>query len=102
MAMTFINRYNRILAGLNPDEEGDPEAIRSLIHPEDRERVLNEFAKAVADNKPYETVFRFVHQDGTVRKVLSRRIPIWDQDGHIVMYQGFNRSEERRVGKECR
>jgi PAS domain S-box-containing protein len=90
MAMTFINRYNRILAGLNPDEEGDPEAIRSLIHPEDRERVLNEFAKAVADNKPYETVFRFVHQDGTVRKVLSRRIPIWDQDGHIVMYQGFN------------
>jgi PAS domain S-box-containing protein len=90
MAMTFINRYNRILAGLDPDEEGDPEAIRSLIHPEDHDRVLSEFAKAVAENKPYETVFRFLHQDGTVRKVLSRRIPIWDQHGHIVMYQGFN------------
>jgi PAS domain S-box-containing protein len=90
MTMTFINRYNRILAGLDPDVEGDPEAIRTLIHPDDRDRVLSGFAKAVEENKPYETVFRFVHKDGTVRKVLSRRIPIQDVDGRTIMYQGFN------------
>ena len=90
MAMTFSNRYNRVLAGLNPDEDGDPEAIRSAIHPGDRGRVLTEYAKAVKEGRPYETVFRFLHKDGTVRKVLSRRIPIKDPDEQVVMYQGFN------------
>lgn len=90
MAMTFINRYNRILAGLDPDQECDPEVIRQLYHPEDRERVLREFEEAVKADKPCETVFRFLHKDGTVRKVLSRRIPIRDEHGKTVMYQGFN------------
>lgn len=90
MALVFSNRHNRILAGLDPDEEGDPEAIRKSIHPEDRHRVLSEFAEAVAQGQPYETVFRFLHKDGTVRKVLSRRIPIRDEAGAVVRYQGFN------------
>ena len=89
-AMVFSNRYNRVLAGLDPDEEGDPEAIRSAYHPEDRGRVLSEVAKAVEEERPYETVFRFLHKDGTVRKVLSRWIPIRDADGRVIMYQGFN------------
>lgn len=90
MAMAYSNRYNRLLAGLNPDEEGDPEAIRQSFHPEDRERVLSEYAQAVKEDRPYETVFRFLHKDGTVKKVLSRRIPIKDDAGRTIMYQGFN------------
>ncbi|WP_447980527.1 ATP-binding protein [Candidatus Nitrospira bockiana] len=90
MALTFTNRYNRMLAGLDPNEEGDPEAMRDLIHPDDRERVLAEFAKAVEEGRACELVFRFLHKDGTVRKVLSRRIPIRDEHGRTVMYQGFN------------
>ncbi|WP_447986774.1 ATP-binding protein [Nitrospira sp. Nam74] len=90
MAITFSNRYNRILAGLNPNQESDPETFRQQIHPEDRDRVLGEFAEAVGENKPYETVFRFLHHDGTVRKILSRRIPIRDEQNRLIMYQGFN------------
>jgi PAS domain S-box-containing protein len=90
MAITFSNRYNRILAGLNPNQESDPETFRQQIHPEDRDRVLGEFAEAVRENKPYETVFRFLHHDGTVRKILSRRIPIRDEQNRFIMYQGFN------------
>jgi PAS domain S-box-containing protein len=90
MAVTFSNRYNRILAGLDPDQEGDPEMFRQRIHPEDRDRVLSEFAQAVEENKPYETIFRFLQHDGTVRKILSRRIPIRDEQGRTTMYQGFN------------
>jgi PAS domain S-box-containing protein len=91
MVVTFSNRYNRSLAGLNPDDAaGAPDAFRQWIHQEDRERVLTEFAEAVRENRPYETIFRFAHKDGTVRKVLSRRIPIQDEQGRTVMYQGFN------------
>jgi PAS domain S-box-containing protein len=90
MAITFSNRYNRILAGLDPNQESDPETFRQRIHPEDRDRVLSEFAQAVKENKPYETIFRFLHHDGTVRKILSRRIPIRDEQNRLIMYQGFN------------
>ena len=62
--ITFSNRYNRVLAGLDPDADDDPEAFRQWIHPEDRERVLTEFARAVQERKPYETVFRFLHRNG--------------------------------------
>ena len=88
--ITFSNRHNRILAGLNPDGDDNPDAFRQWIHPEDRERVLTEFARAVEERKPYETVFRFVHRDGTMRKVLSRRIPLDQEPGRPVIYQGFN------------
>jgi PAS domain S-box-containing protein len=90
MAVTFSNRYNQMLAGLDPDSRNAPEEFRQWIHPDDRDHVLTEFAEAVRENRPYETIFRFVHQDGTIRKVLSRRIPIQDDQGRTVMYQGFN------------
>lgn len=89
-ALVFSNRYNLILAGLEPDDTRDLEAIRQSIHPEDRDRVLTEFARAVEQGQPYETVFRFLRRDGTVRKVLSRRIPIRDADGVAGTYLGFN------------
>ena len=88
--ITFSNRYNRVLAGLDPDADDNPDAFRQWIHPEDRERVLTEFARAVKECKPYETVFRFLHKNGMMRKVLSRRIPLAQEPGKAVVYQGFN------------
>lgn len=90
MSITFSNRYNQILAGLDPDDQMSPDRFRNSIHPSDRQRVLSEFAQAIEQDRPCETVFRFQQQDGTVRKVLSRRIPIKDVEGQTIMYQGFN------------
>jgi PAS domain S-box-containing protein len=90
MTVTFSNRYNRVLAGMDPDDEGIPEDFRRFIHPEDRDRVLHEYAEALSEDRAYETIFRFVRQDGSIRKVLSRRIPIRNEEGRTTMYQGFN------------
>jgi PAS domain S-box-containing protein len=90
MTVTFSNRYNRVLAGLNPDDTSAPDTFRQWIHPDDRDRVLEGYAQAIAADRPYETVFRFLHRDGSVRKVLSRRIPIRNKEGQTTMYQGFN------------
>jgi PAS domain S-box-containing protein len=89
--VTFSNRYNQVLAGLDPDEDVDPAAFHKFIHPEDRDRILSESAQAVASSQPYETVFRFLHANGTTRKVLSRRLPINDTEGaYSSHYVGFN------------
>lgn len=88
--VTFSNRYNQVLAGLDPDEQMNPATFRQRIHPEDQERVLLEFSRAVSAAQPHETVFRFLLGDGSTRKILSRRLPIKDGEPHPPMYVAFN------------
>lgn len=88
--VTFSNRYNQQLAGLDPDKEVAPATFLQRIHPADRSRVLTTFAQAVAEGRPCETIFQFVHEDGVVRKVLSRHVPIMDLESSDIVYVGFN------------
>lgn len=90
MQVTFSNRHNQVLAGLDPDEQVDPATFRSRIHPEDVDRVLLEFSRAVAAGRPCEMIFRFVHADGGVLTILSRRVPISDFNSPDPIYVGFN------------
>ncbi|MBX3307654.1 MAG: CHASE3 domain-containing protein [Nitrospira sp.] len=88
--VTFSNRYNQQLAGLDPDKEVPPATFLQRIHPADRSRVLTTFAQAVAEGRPCETIFQFVHEDGVVRKILSRHVPIMDLESSDIVYVGFN------------
>ncbi len=88
--LIFSNRQNWILAGRNPDEALNPEHMWEAIHPDDREAVREAFQDACHQAKPFERVFRFLHPDGAVRKVLSRAVPIQDEYGQTMVYQGFN------------
>ena len=86
----FSNRQNWVLAGRNPDESLEPELMWDAIHPEDRENVRKAFYEARMQSETFEHVFRFLHQDGTTRRVLSRAVPIKDESGQTIVYQGFN------------
>ncbi len=88
--LIFSNRQNWILAGRNSDEVLDPEHMWEAIHPDDREGVRETFQDACHQGEPFERVFRFLHPDGTVRKVLCRAVPIQDEGGQTMVYQGFN------------
>lgn len=90
MQVTFSNRFNQVLAGLDPDEQIHPATFRERIHPEDIDRVLSDFSRAVAAGLPCELIFRFVHADGGVLTILSRRVPILDFDSPDPIYVGFN------------
>lgn len=86
----FSNRHNWVLAGRNPDDTLHPEDIWDAIHPDDREQVSQTFSDAMEKHVPFEKVFRFLHPNGTIHKILSRAIPIQDSEGHEILYQGFN------------
>ena len=90
MQVTFSNRHNQVLAGLDPDEQVNPATFRERIHAEDVGRVLSEFSQAVAESRQCELIFRFVHADGGVRTILSRRVPIADLDSPNPIYVAFN------------
>ena len=86
----FSNRHNWVLAGRNPDDTLNPEDIWDAVHPDDREQVLRAFSDALARHVPFESVFRFLHPNGTIHKILSRAIPIQNAEGREILYQGFN------------
>jgi len=86
----FSNRHNWILAGRNPEETLNPEDIWDAIHPDDREKVFQTFSDALNRHVPFESIFRFLHPNGTIHKILSRALPIQDSEGHETLYQGFN------------
>ncbi|MEI8014760.1 MAG: ATP-binding protein [Nitrospira sp.] len=90
MKVTFSNRHNQVLAGLDPNEQADPAAFHARIHPEDVGRVLSEFSQAVAASRQCELIFRFVHIDGVVLTILSRRVPIAGLDSPDPIYVAFN------------
>ncbi len=90
MEVTFSNRYNQAMAGLDPDQERDPNLLWQVIHPDDRPRVLKELSEAISRGRTFESVFRFQLPNGAVRKILSRAIPIRDAAANVLLYQGFN------------
>ncbi len=86
----FSNRQNWILAGRDPEEGLDPGEMWEALHPEDQENVQLALHEAKTQGEPFERVFRFLHPDGAVRRVLSRAVPIKDESGQTIVYQGFN------------
>ncbi|MBI3806070.1 MAG: CHASE3 domain-containing protein [Nitrospirae bacterium] len=90
MQLTFSNRHNQVLAGLDPDKPIDPVTLRARIHSEDLDRVTSDFSRAVAAGRQCEMIFRFVHADGGVLTILSRRVPISGFDSPAPIYVGFN------------
>jgi PAS domain S-box-containing protein len=79
------------LFGLDPRRPSGPphlEETRQLIHPEDRERVLERLAQIFRDKVEYELQYRIVLPDGTVRHLHSIGHPVLDQAGELVEYFG--------------
>jgi PAS domain S-box-containing protein len=69
---------------------------QTMVHPEDRERVLRAWHEAVANGTPFEQEERHRGRDGTYRWFLSLGVPLRDADGRIVRWYGTNTDIEDR------
>ena len=77
------------LLGLDP-EAGIPsfEAIRQWIHPEDRDRTLETFERAVNERTDFEVDHRTVLPDGTIKYLHSIGHPAFNAAGDLVEIVG--------------
>ena len=77
------------LFGLDP-EAGMPsfEVARQRIHPEDRDRILETFNKAVNERKDFEADHRTLLPDGTINYVHVLAHPAFNASGDLVEYVG--------------
>ena len=62
----------------------------AMVHPDDRESVLNSMESATADDTPANYEFRIVLPDGGVRWLASRSMQVRDDSGHTVRRIGVN------------
>src|SRR5262245_50936006 len=63
---------------------------KSLVHPEQTERVVSGIEQAWAAGNSWEDTFQLRGKDGNYRWFLSRALPIHDANGHIVRWFGTN------------
>jgi PAS domain S-box-containing protein len=80
----------KALYGVGPDENFDLRTFVERLHPEDRARVVDNHRRLLANPGPYESEFRAVLPDGTVRWILSRGEVIRDSKGEPTGVAGIN------------
>jgi diguanylate cyclase (GGDEF)-like protein/PAS domain S-box-containing protein len=66
------------------------EAWEKCLHPDDRERVIKESQAAVRGEKEYDTEFRILHPDGSLKYIKARGLVIRDTEGKLIRAIGIN------------
>ena len=85
------------MMGLEPDSfNGDFRTIIQMIHPEDRERVLQAVERSTHNDEPYEIEFRLIRPDGSIRWAASRGSVIRDPNGFPLRMIGVDVDITRR------
>jgi PAS domain S-box-containing protein len=97
--LDYCNDRWRAYMGLEMDA-AHGEGWQSMLHPEDRDRVLEAWHEAVRTGAPYEQEERHLGADGRYRWFLSRGVPQRDTEGRIVRWYGTNTDIEDRKEAE--
>ena len=67
----------------------DREHWLNLIDPQDREQVFAAFDKCKNEGEPFEIKYRIVHKDGSLRYVIDRGEPVFNNKGDITQIEGM-------------
>jgi PAS domain S-box-containing protein len=98
--LDYCNERWRSYMGLGLEElRGD--GWQSMLHPDDRNRVLSAWRESVVNGTPYEQEERHRRADGTYRWFLARGVPLRDAEGRIVRWYGTNTDiEDRKLAEQ--
>ena len=99
-AVTFRNQQWAEYTGMDHgDHDGD---WLSVVHPDDRERCLRAWERALRQGAEYEVEVRNRRHDGVYRWFLTRATPIRDRDGQVTEWYGSTTDiHEIKVAEEA-
>jgi PAS domain S-box-containing protein len=83
----YINNKCAELIGLSPEEGLNFDWV-PFIHEEDRERVTQEWMKAINEGTAFHQEYRWVHRDGKIVWTLGDVVPVRSPGGKIDSYVG--------------
>jgi PAS domain S-box-containing protein len=99
--ITYVNEQWTEFSGLDAAATATPEIVAAVIHPEDRERVFGEWARAFASGSPYQVEGRMRdHRTGEYCWFLMRSEPTRDGAGNVVQWFGTSTDITERKRQE--
>jgi len=85
----YVSPQIRELLGISPaDYVGKSDVWESLIHPDDRQRMLDEYRLWLETGEPEAGDYRYVRPDGSIVWIHDRSKLVRDPDGSALFVQG--------------
>lgn len=103
--MEFVSDGCREIVGHSPEDiMGGQVKWGDLIVAEDRQRVWQDVQDALAENRPYQMVFRLRDAAGNLKWVWEKGSGVYDGNGTLLALEGFimDVSERKRMELELR
>ncbi len=86
----YVSPQIEALLGFTQEEWlGDPILWFKQLHPDDKTRWHEEFARTCATGKPFRAEYRFIARDGRVVWVLGEAKVVYSDDGRPLFMQGI-------------
>jgi PAS domain S-box-containing protein len=100
---TYVSHQVEAMLGVSPaDYLADPEAWVKSIHPDDRDRVTDLFYTSVGAGEKFDSEYRVVARDGSVRWVRDQAVVLKDDKGRPSIAQGVTLDvTERRLAEQA-
>ncbi|MFB8795978.1 MAG: PAS domain-containing protein [Microcoleus sp.] len=83
----YVNQTWLQTTGLTREEALGPDWAQTL-HPEDRERVFQEWYESALIKQQFQSEYRFLRPDSSVAWVIGQALPLIDSEGEIEGYVG--------------
>ena len=79
-----------------------PHSWLDAVHPDDRDRVREEWRQAIAAEQEFECEYRLLRSDGAIRWIFDRGFPVRDSSGKMYRMAGLAEDvTERRLAEEA-
>jgi PAS domain S-box-containing protein len=91
------------LYGISRDKfSSNIDAWTNGLHPDDKQRVIDEKNAALLGEKEFDTTFRVLHTDGTIKHIKATAMVTKDQNGKAIRMIGINSdiTEKVQAGEE--
>lgn len=102
--MIFFNEQLLKMTGYSPAElkHGKVCSIDPLIHPDDRESVIEEVGEAVNLKSQFQIEYRLIRKDGEIRQMLERGSVVCGESGEPVCIDGiiFDVTERKKMEEQ--
>ena len=86
----IAGRSVEVLTGYSAAEiYADRQLWINILHPADRERVFAAFAQCKNEGAPFEIEYRIIHKDHSLRHVIDKGGPVFNDKGQIMEIEGI-------------
>ncbi len=103
-ARMYLNRHIEPMLGYPAERAEQPNFWSSLLHPDDRDKVLAEQARCEQASEPFAMEYRVFHRHGRVVWVRDQCLLVRGDAGEPLFWQGvvFDVTETRRIEQATR